>query len=1032
MRLRVKALALVTLIILIPTGARAQAVIAGSVRDTSGAVLPGVTVEATSPALIEKVRAAISDGSGQYRIEDLRPGVYKVSFSLPGFSTFEREGVELTGSFTATINADMRVGALEETVTVTGESPIVDVQSARRQTVVDNEVLTAIPTARSYNAIVVIVPGVVTNTNDVQTGTATTQFPIHGGRNNEGRMTVDGLNIGNPPGGNQPPGYSVDVGNSQEITFTTSGGLGESETGGLVMNIVPKTGGNTFSGSFSYTGSGKNLQSDNSEGTGIGAPTPLTSVYDWNAAVGGPILKDRVWFFATARTQGGTRVNANQFYNLNAGDSTKWTFAPDSSKPGFSDRTWENVSGRITWQATPRNKIGGFWDEQWVCRTCEGNTIGITTPPVVAPEANGRGQTLPLRVPQVTWSSPVTNRLLLDAGLGGTYYGWGNFENDPNPTRDLIRVTEQCAAGCAANGNRPGVVYRSQDWGTNRTGSYIWKGALSYITGTHSLKIGYQRTLMTDDRTWSSNTQNLGYRFNNGVPNQLTQTISPWVNDGRAGWHAVFAQEQWTLGRLTLQGALRFDIARSWFPAQKNGPTRFLPVAYDFPETKGIDSYKDITPRIGVAYDVFGNGRTALKVNLGKYLEGVGFSTNYANSNPTLRIPRTTGPFGVPGVTRTWTDANGNFQPDCDLLSPLANDRRASGGDFCGQMSNTAFGQNVVTGNYDPDVLNGWGVRPSDWSLGVSIQQQLATRMSIEVGYYRRWFSGFTLSDNLAAQASDYTSYSITAPQDPRLPGGGGYTIPGLYDIVPALFGEVNELTTQASKYGEWYQVLQRRGHHAERAGPERTHFPGWDKHGTERRRQLRRPSQPARTQRGNWSRACRVHRQHDQSVLPRGVRVADAASRTRVLQHPEDRHAGERGLPKQTRAAVGGQLRGAGGGRRAVTGARAIGQRAERHGESHRAGYALWRPHQPARLSRRTELQVRQNTTEGRRRSLERPERQPRADLQPDLRSQRHLASGELNPDWALRENQRGVYLVGRQSLRPGPRPGTGRFTTL
>ena len=179
----------------------------GSVRDTSGAVLPGVTVEATSPALIEKVRTAVSDSTGQYRIEDLRPGTYTVTFTLPGFSTFEREGIELTGSFTATINAEMRVGALEETVTVTGESPIVDVQSARRQTVLNNDVLKAIPTVRSYNALVVVVPGVVTNTNDVATGTATTQFPIHGGRNNEGRMTIDGLNVGNPPGGNQPPGF---------------------------------------------------------------------------------------------------------------------------------------------------------------------------------------------------------------------------------------------------------------------------------------------------------------------------------------------------------------------------------------------------------------------------------------------------------------------------------------------------------------------------------------------------------------------------------------------------------------------------------------------------------------------------------------------------------------------------------------------------------------------------------------------------------------------------------------------------------
>jgi hypothetical protein len=808
MRVGPTTLAVLASIVLIPATAFPQAVIAGAVTDTSGAVLPGVTVEATSPALIEKVRSAVTDGTGRYRIEELRPGIYTVTFTLPGFSTFKREGIELTGSFTATVDASLKVGALEETVTVTGESPIVDVQSARRQTVLDNDVLKAIPTVRSYNALVVVVPGVVTNTNDVATGTATTQFPIHGGRNNEGRMTVDGLNVGNPPGGNQPPGYAVDVGNSQEISFTTSGGLGESETAGLVMNIVPKTGGNTLQGSVFYSGSGKRLQTDNTEGTGLAAATPLTKVYDVNAAVGGPIVTDRVWYFATARTQGSTRVNANQFYNMNAGDATKWLYAPDLSTPGFSDRTWENISGRITWQVTQRNKIGGFWDEQWVCRNCEGNTIGITTPPVVSPEANGPGQTLPLRVPQATWTSPVTNRLLLDAGFGGTYYGWGNFERTPNPTRDLIKVNEQCAAGCVANGNRPGVVYRSQDFGDNRTGSYTWKGSLSYVTGAHSLKIGYQGTLMTDDRTWTSNTQDLWYRFNNGVPNQLTQVISPWINNARAGWHAVFAQEQWTMRRLTLQGALRFDVARSWFPEQNIGPDRFLPTPYHFPETKGIDSYKDITPRMGLAYDVFGNGKTALKVNLGKYLEGVGVQLNYANTNPTLRVPTSTGPFGVPGVTRTWTDANGNLQPDCDLLNPQANDLRASGGDFCGQASNLRFGQNVLTGNYDPDLLSGWGVRASDWSLGVSVQQQLAERMSIEVGYYRRWFDGFTLNDNLLVQPSDYTPYSITAPQDPRLPSGGGYTISNLYDINPAVSGQINNLTTLASKYGRWYHYF--------------------------------------------------------------------------------------------------------------------------------------------------------------------------------------------------------------------------------
>jgi len=794
-------------IALVPAAAFAQAVITGVVRDTSGAILPGVTVEATSPALIEKVRTAVSDGTGQYRIEDLRPGTYTATFTLTGFSSFKREGIELTGSFTATINVELKIGSLAETITVTGETPIVDVQSARRQTVVGNEVLKAIPTVRSYNAIVVVVPGVVTNTNDVATGTSTTQFPIHGGRNNEGRMTVDGLNVGNPPGGNQPPGYSVDVGNSQEISFTTSGGLGESETAGLVMNIVPKTGGNALHGSLFYSGSGKNLQADNTAGTGI-VPTPLTKVYDLNAAAGGPIKKDRVWYFVTARTQGSTRANVNQFVNLNAGDPNKWLYAPDLSQQGFSDRTWDNVSGRLTWQVTQRNKIGAFWDEQWVCRKCEGNTIGITTPPVVSPEANGPNPTLPLRVPQVTWTSPLTNRLLLEAGFGGTYYGWGNFERTPNPTHDLIKVTEQCAAGCLANGNRPGIVYRSQDYGANLTGSYTWKATASYVTGAHSMKVGYQGTLVTDDRTWSTNSQDLWYRFSNGVPNQLTETISPWINNARAGWHALFAQEQWTMKRLTLQGALRWDVASSWFPAQSIGPDRFLPVAFNFPETKGINSYKDITPRMGAAYDVFGNGRTAVKVNFGRYLEGVGVQLNYANTNPTTRIPTSTGPFGVPGVTRTWTDANGNFQPDCDLLNPQANDARPTGGDFCGQISNLAFGQPVLTGNYDPDLLSGWGVRSGDWSFGLSVQQQLLPRMSVEVGYYRRTFDNFTLNDNLSVKPSDLGTYSIVAPQDPRLPNGGGYTISGLYDVNPSVSGQVNNLQTLASKYGKEYQYF--------------------------------------------------------------------------------------------------------------------------------------------------------------------------------------------------------------------------------
>ncbi len=809
----VKTLILLAFALLLPRMALAQASITGVVKDASGGVLPGVSVEASSPALIEKTRSAVTDGTGQYRIEDLRPGTYTITVTLQGFSTYKREGIELSGTFTATINADLKVGAVAETVTVTGETPVVDVQSASREITLSTDVVKSIPTVRSYNGIVVIVPGVVTNLNDTVTGTATTQFPIHGGRNNEGRLTIDGLNIGNPPGGNQPPAYIADVGNAQEVTFITSGGLGETETAGLTMNIVPKTGGNRISGSVFFSGTGQNFQSNNVTpelaAQGLAAATPLQKVYDLNGAGGGPIKQDKIWYYVNARTQGSTRLIAGVQYNLNVGDPTKWLYAPDPAKQMYSDRTWENVSGRVTWQITPRNKFGAFWDEQATCRKCSGATTGITDPPRVTPEATGVSATKPLRVPQATWTSPVTNRLLLDAGFGGVYYGWGNMERDPNPTANLIRVVEQCAAGCANNGNIAGLTYRSQDFGTNFTGSWNWKGSVAYVTGAHSFKVGYQGTYMTDDRTWSTNGQNLTYQVSNGVPNRLTESIGPWINNARAGWHAFFAQEQWTHNRFTLQGALRFDRSTSWFPQQQEGPSRFLPTPIVFPETNGVNAYKDFTPRFGASWDVFGNGKTAVKANIGKYLEGVGVQLNYANANPSLRMPQSTSVFGTAGVTRSWTDNNHDFVPDCNLQNPSAQSPATTGSvDNCGVISNLLFGQNVLTNNYDPALLTGWGVRSADWDLGVTVQQQIMPRASLEIAYTRRWYSGFTVIDNQATANSDWTPYSITAPSDARLPGGGGYLVSGLYDVSPTKAGQIQNLIIDSSKYGNEYQYF--------------------------------------------------------------------------------------------------------------------------------------------------------------------------------------------------------------------------------
>src|SRR6266545_7461066 len=263
MRGLVRSLVVLSWATLLPSAALAQAVIAGEVKDQSGGVLPGVTVEASSPALIEKVRTAVTDGSGRYRIESLQPGTYAVIFSLAGFATQKRDGVILTGSGVVSVNGEMKVGGVQETITVTGQSPIVDVASTKRELTLDNETMRSLPAIRSYSYLLNTVPGMTSNITDVNTGPVFAIFPVHGGRGVESRLTVEGMNISNPPGGNQPPNYTADIGNSVEVTVMTAGGLGESETAGVQMNIVPKQGGNRLSGLIAGSGFSKDMQSNN-------------------------------------------------------------------------------------------------------------------------------------------------------------------------------------------------------------------------------------------------------------------------------------------------------------------------------------------------------------------------------------------------------------------------------------------------------------------------------------------------------------------------------------------------------------------------------------------------------------------------------------------------------------------------------------------------------------------------------------------------------------------------------------------------
>jgi hypothetical protein len=807
---RVWILVAVAAVVLSPSMAYAQAALAGTVKDTSGALLPGVTVEAASPALIEKVRTAVTDGTGQYRIENLRPGAYSVRFVLTGFSTVVREGVELSGSATVSVNADMRVGSLEETITVTGESPVVDLQSAERETVLSNEVIKAIPTAGSYNALLVLVPALLGGQQDVSTGPCNScTFSAHGTllslggnrANTDGRLLVDGISIAVPQAGGT--NYLTDTRNAQEVTFTVSGSMGEVESGGPVMNIIPRAGGNSLSGSGFASWANGDLQNSNltDELRRLNiTPSPLIKSYDLSGAVGGPLRRDRAWFFGTVRGQGNSAYITNMYYNKNAGDPNKWLYEPDLTRQAFNDKTWQNASGRITAQVTPRNKVNVFWDEQSVCASCEngGNYANATT----SPEANGYGDLTPMRFQQATWTSPVNNKLLLEGGFGYFFSRWGGrAKEDPN-TENLVRIIEQCAAGCAANGNIPGLMYRSQTTdlfsdGRNKNITTTWRASAAYVTGSSTLKFGYIGNQLGDIRSANRGANDLRYRVNNGVPNQLTQYVHNQQNDLWMRNDALYLQQQWTRGRLTLQGALRYDRAKSWAPEQRL-ETRFWANALEFDETPVVDAYNDLTPRAAVTYDLFGTGRTALKATLGKYLESTVTASNYGLGNPTSRI--------ATNVTRTWTDRNGNWTPDCDLRNPQAQDFGPTG-DFCGIISNTNFGTSTFSNTIDPEILSGWNVRPSDWNWGVSVQHEVLPRTSVEVGFFHREFFGFVVTDNLAVTPADFTQFSITAPQDPRLPNGGGYQVGTLYDLNnPALSGVTRNFFTYADRYGDAYQ----------------------------------------------------------------------------------------------------------------------------------------------------------------------------------------------------------------------------------
>src|SRR5687767_8269673 len=408
---------------LLPSLALAQGTLTGTVRHASGAVLPGVTLEAASPALTEKARTVVTDGQGQYRIIELNPGVYSLTVSLAGFGTVKRDGLQIGGTQVLTIPIELKVGDLQETITVTGETPVVDVQNVSREVVLDADVIQSMPGARTVGNLLNATPGLTVDNNGLSPTPTMTFFSARGGQTNEGRMTVNGLTVAAAFNGGGVSSYILDTVNSDEVSVAVSGGMGESDTGGPVMNLVPRAGGNTFRGTAFYNTAGDWSRSDNLNdelrAVGISETPGIISAYDTSVSYGGPVKRDRLWFYGSVRSLKTDTAVEGIVANANAGNLSRWDWVRDDSLPARQSQGRKMYIGRATAQVTSKHRINFSHEYQTRCEGaplrretdagCQSRgadwiaSAGATT----SPESATSYIDFPYWLTQALWTAPV-------------------------------------------------------------------------------------------------------------------------------------------------------------------------------------------------------------------------------------------------------------------------------------------------------------------------------------------------------------------------------------------------------------------------------------------------------------------------------------------------------------------------------------------------------------------------------------------------------------------------------------------------
>lgn len=719
--------------------ASAQASIAGVARDGSGAVLPGVTVEASSPALIEKARNVVTDGAGQYRIVDLSPGVYQVTFTLAGFKVVRRADIVLQGNFTATVNGDLQVGSLEESVMVTGATPTVDVTNNTTQFVVNRDILDAIPTPiRNTPARALLLPG--TSVTPFVLGQYS--MSVHGSNTADMVIAIDGLRVNNLCGSGQYSGFYMNDASIQEVTFTTGAESAEMQNGGLRINSTPKDGGNTFSGTFFAYGAGSQMQADNrsDEVKTAGIPQPgIAYTYQVNPSFGGPIKRDKLWFYFTYKYEDNKTYVASSAF-------------ADGSKAFRQAMGNYSAVTRLTWQVSQKDKVRFYLDRQYNGEFYNGFNTLATTSPEASTDAFGLGW-----VPQLKWTQTTTNKLLLEAGI--SYYTQDYEQNCRESVQpgDLPRLEQSTGRLTVACGN---TIPPYTSW----TKSYSSAASASYITGSHAFKTGVTMGWGTNSRAFSSNGQINTLVFNAGLlgapasasnpvpcralPCPIAVAVANGPTDAQQKVKSdlgFFVQDTWTIDKLTLNLGGRYDHFNAMVPAQSAAAGPWIQ-ARNFPAIENVPNWNDWSVRAAAAYDVFGDGKTAIKVNASKYIAAAaaGYAANFNGMTYSTQV-------------RAWLDLDGNRS----LFDAAGN---LQFGEVFGGTSN--FGQ--ITSRPDPDLLRG-----HNWEYNASVQHQLMDRLSVTAGFYRRQFFNLEVIDNTNLTADEWNSFSIATPTDSRLPLSG-------------------------------------------------------------------------------------------------------------------------------------------------------------------------------------------------------------------------------------------------------------------